>query len=302
MEQYIHVAGARVNNLKNVTVDIPRDKFVVITGLSGSGKSSLAFDTLYAEGQRRYVESLSAYARQFLGQMDKPDVDYIGGLSPAISIDQKTTSRNPRSTVGTVTEIYDYLRLLFARIGIPHCPQCGKVIERQSPQQIADKVLELPEGTKFMILAPVVRGRKGEHKNILETVRRAGYVRVKVDDHLYTLDEEIQLDKKKKHSISVVVDRLVARPSLGTGKPAHRFSGNCPETGGRDRGHRRDRRRNPCVQRKVRLCGMWHQPAGNRTPAVFLQCSLWRLPGLHGPGPAYGVRSGSDHSGQDETL
>lgn len=215
-EDAIVIQGARQHNLKNISLKIPRNKLVVITGLSGSGKSSLAFDTIYAEGQRRYVESLSAYARQFLGQMDKPDVDYIGGLSPAISIDQKTTSRNPRSTVGTVTEIYDYLRLLFARIGVPHCPKCGKVIERQSPQQIADKVLELPEGTKFMILAPVIWGRKGEHKNILENIRRQGYMRVKVDNQLYTLDEEIILDKKKKHFISVVVDRLVSRPTLGS--------------------------------------------------------------------------------------
>ncbi len=215
-EDAIIIQGARQHNLKNISLKIPRNKLVVITGLSGSGKSSLAFDTIYAEGQRRYVESLSAYARQFLGQMDKPDVDYIGGLSPAISIDQKTTSRNPRSTVGTVTEIYDYLRLLFARIGVPHCPKCGKVIERQSPQQIADKVLELPEGTKFMILAPVIWGRKGEHKNILENIRRQGYMRVKVDNQLYTLDEEIILDKKKKHFISVVVDRLVSRPTLGS--------------------------------------------------------------------------------------
>ncbi len=214
-EDAIVIQGSRQHNLKNISLTIPRNKLVVITGLSGSGKSSLAFDTIYAEGQRRYVESLSAYARQFLGQMDKPDVDYIGGLSPAISIDQKTTSRNPRSTVGTVTEIYDYLRLLFARIGVPHCPNCGKVIERQSPQQIADKVLELPEGTKFMILAPVIWGRKGEHKNILETIRRQGYLRVEVDGQLYTLDEEINLDKKKKHFISVVVDRLVSRPNLG---------------------------------------------------------------------------------------
>ena len=215
-EDAIIIQGARQHNLKNISLKIPRNKLVVITGLSGSGKSSLAFDTIYAEGQRRYVESLSAYARQVLGQMDKPDVDYIGGLSPAISIDQKTTSRNPRSTVGTVTEIYDYLRLLFARIGVPHCPKCGKVIERQSPQQIADKVLELPEGTKFMILAPVIWGRKGEHKNILENIRRQGYMRVKVDNQLYTLDEEIILDKKKKHFISVVVDRLVSRPTLGS--------------------------------------------------------------------------------------
>ena len=215
-QKSIYIKGARVHNLKNIEVEIPHNRLVVITGLSGSGKSTLAFDTIFAEGQRRYVESLSAYARQFLGQMDKPDVDYIGGLSPAISIDQKTTSRNPRSTVGTVTEIYDYLRLLFARIGVPHCPKCGKVIERQSPQQIADKVLELPEGTKFMILAPVIWGRKGEHKNILENIRRQGYMRVKVDNQLYTLDEEIILDKKKKHFISVVVDRLVSRPTLGS--------------------------------------------------------------------------------------
>lgn len=213
-ENEIVIQGARQHNLKNISLTIPRNKLVVITGLSGSGKSSLAFDTIYAEGQRRYVESLSAYARQFLGQMDKPDVDYIGGLSPAISIDQKTTSRNPRSTVGTVTEIYDYLRLLFARIGVPHCPHCGKVIQRQSPQQIADKVLELPEGTKFMVLAPLVWGRKGEHKQVFNEVRRDGYVRVKVDGKIRTLDEDITLDKKKKHYISVVVDRLISRPTL----------------------------------------------------------------------------------------
>ena len=170
-EDKIVIKGARQHNLKNITVEIPRNKLVVITGLSGSGKSSLAFDTIYAEGQRRYVESLSSYARQFLGQMDKPDVDYIEGLSPAISIDQKTTSHNPRSTVGTVTEIYDYLRLLFARIGVPHCPKCGKVIERQSVEQIVDRVLALPSGTKFMVLAPLVRGRKGEHKNILDNMQ-----------------------------------------------------------------------------------------------------------------------------------
>ena len=213
-ESEIVIQGARQHNLKNISLKIPRNKLVVITGLSGSGKSSLAFDTIYAEGQRRYVESLSAYARQFLGQMDKPDVDYIGGLSPAISIDQKTTSRNPRSTVGTVTEIYDYLRLLFARIGIPHCPQCGKVIQRQSPQQIADKVMELPEGTKFMVMAPLIWGRKGEHKAVFNQIRRDGYVRVKVDGEIRTLDEEIELDKKKKHYISVVVDRLINRPTI----------------------------------------------------------------------------------------
>ena len=214
MKEKLIVKGARQHNLKNITVEIPRDELVVITGLSGSGKSSLAFDTIYAEGQRRYVESLSAYARQFLGQMDKPDVDYIEGLSPAISIDQKTTSHNPRSTVGTVTEIYDYLRLLFARAGEPHCPKCGKVIERQTVQQIVDKVLAMEEGTKFMVLAPLVRGRKGEHQKMLENMRKAGYVRVRIDGEVRTLDEEIVLDKKKKHDIAVVIDRLAVRKSI----------------------------------------------------------------------------------------
>lgn len=214
MKDQIIVKGARQHNLKNITVEIPRDKLVVITGLSGSGKSSLAFDTIYAEGQRRYVESLSAYARQFLGQMDKPDVDYIEGLSPAISIDQKTTSRNPRSTVGTVTEIYDYLRLLFARIGEPHCPKCGKLIERQTVQQIVDHVLAMPQGTRFMVMAPLVRGRKGEHAKIMDQMRQAGYVRMFVDGEVRTLDEEIKLEKNKKHSLSVVIDRLAVRDGI----------------------------------------------------------------------------------------
>lgn len=214
MKDQIIVKGARQHNLKNITVEIPRDKLVVITGLSGSGKSSLAFDTIYAEGQRRYVESLSAYARQFLGQMDKPDVDYIEGLSPAISIDQKTTSRNPRSTVGTVTEIYDYLRLLFARIGEPHCPKCGRLIERQTVQQIVDRVLAMPQGTKFMVMAPLVRGRKGEHAKIMDQMRKAGYVRMFVDGEVRTLDEEIKLEKNKKHSLSVVIDRLAVREGI----------------------------------------------------------------------------------------
>ena len=214
MKEQLIVKGARQHNLKNITVEIPRDELVVVTGLSGSGKSSLAFDTIYAEGQRRYVESLSAYARQFLGQMDKPDVDYIEGLSPAISIDQKTTSHNPRSTVGTVTEVYDYLRLLFARAGVPHCPKCGKVIERQTVEQIVDKVLAMEEGTKFMVLAPLVRGRKGEHQKMLENMAKAGYVRVRVDGEVRTLDEEIVLDKKKKHDIAVVIDRLAVRKSI----------------------------------------------------------------------------------------
>ena len=214
MRNSILVRGARENNLKNVDVEIPRDSLCVFTGLSGSGKSSLAFDTIYAEGRRRYVESLSAYVRQFLGQMDKPDVDLIEGLSPAISIDQKTTSKNPRSTVGTVTEIYDYLRLLWARVGIPHCPKCGREIRRQSIDQIVDRVLELPEGTRFQVLAPVVRGKKGEHAKVLESARRSGFSRVRVDGSLYELSEEITLDKNKKHYIELVVDRLVLREGI----------------------------------------------------------------------------------------
>ena len=214
MQDTIRVRGARVNNLKNVLLEIPRDKLVVLTGLSGSGKSSLAFDTIYAEGQRRYVESLSSYARMFLGQMDKPDVDSIDGLSPAISIDQKTTSKNPRSTVGTVTEIYDYLRLLWARCGTPHCPKCGKEIRRQSVDQIVDQIMQLPERTKFQILAPVVRGKKGEHQKVFEDARRGGYARVRVDGSIYELSEEISLDKNKKHHIEVIVDRLMMKPDL----------------------------------------------------------------------------------------
>lgn len=214
MQEYIHVKGAREHNLKNVEVWIPRDKLVVLTGLSGSGKSSLAFDTIYAEGQRRYVESLSSYARQFLGQMDKPDVDFIEGLSPAISIDQKTTSRNPRSTVGTVTEIYDYLRLLWARVGTPHCPKCGKEIRQQTIDQIVDQLMALPERTKVQILAPVVRQRKGEHVKVFADARKSGYVRVRVDGELYDLSEEIKLEKNKKHSIEIVVDRLVIKPEI----------------------------------------------------------------------------------------
>ncbi|MBE7039957.1 MAG: excinuclease ABC subunit UvrA [Ruminococcaceae bacterium] len=206
----IFIKGAKEHNLKNINVTIPRDKLVVITGLSGSGKSTLAFDTIYAEGQRRYVESLSSYARQFLGQMDKPDVELIDGLSPAISIDQKTTSKNPRSTVGTVTEIYDYLRLLFARIGIPHCPKCGKKIEKQSVDQIVDRVAELPEGTRFQVLAPVIRGKKGEYSKLFEDMKRSGYIRVRVDGIIYDLSEEIPLEKNKKHNIEIVVDRLVS--------------------------------------------------------------------------------------------
>ena len=214
MQDKIYIKGARENNLKNVDVEIPRDKLVVVTGLSGSGKSSLAFDTIYAEGQRRYVESLSSYARMFLGQMEKPDVDYIDGLSPAISIDQKTTSKNPRSTVGTVTEIYDYLRLLWARVGTPHCPVCGKEIRQQTIDQIIDQILELPEGARIQILAPVVRARKGEYAKVFEDARKSGYVRARVDGSLYELTEEIRLDKNKKHNIEIVVDRLIVRPDI----------------------------------------------------------------------------------------
>ncbi len=214
MNESIVVRGARANNLKNVSLTIPRDKLVVFTGVSGSGKSSLAFDTIYAEGQRRYVESLSSYARMFLGQMDKPDVDSIDGLSPAISIDQKTTSKNPRSTVGTVTEIYDYLRLLWARTGVPHCPNCGKEIRKQTVDQIVDRILQLPEGTRFQVLAPVIRGKKGEHQKVLADARKSGFVRARVDGNLYDLGEEIALEKNKKHHIELVVDRLVLRGDI----------------------------------------------------------------------------------------
>ncbi|WP_265444987.1 excinuclease ABC subunit UvrA [Acetivibrio straminisolvens] len=213
-KDYIIVKGAREHNLKNIDVKIPRDKFVVITGLSGSGKSSLAFDTIYAEGQRRYVESLSSYARQFLGQMEKPDIDYIDGLSPAIAIDQKTTSRNPRSTVGTVTEIYDYLRLLFARIGTPHCYSCGREISQQTVDQMVDKIMELEEGTRIQLLAPVVRGRKGEYHKLIEDIKKDGYVRIRVDGEVVDVNEPINLDKNKKHSIEIVVDRLIVRPGI----------------------------------------------------------------------------------------
>lgn len=213
-KNYIKIRGAKENNLKNISVDIPRDQFVVLTGLSGSGKSSLAFDTIYAEGQRRYMESLSSYARQFLGQMEKPDVESIEGLPPAISIDQKSTNRNPRSTVGTVTEIYDYYRLLYARIGIPHCPECGKEIKKQTVDQMVDEIMNLPQGTKIQLLAPVVRGRKGEHTKLFEHAKRSGYVRVRVDGNLYELTEEIKLEKNNKHNIEIIVDRLVVKEGI----------------------------------------------------------------------------------------
>ncbi len=210
-QQYLHVKGAREHNLRNIDVRIPRNSLTVITGLSGSGKSSLAFDTIYAEGQRRYVESLSAYARQFLGLMEKPDVDFIEGLSPAISIEQKGSAKNPRSTVGTVTEIYDYLRLLFARVGVPHCVKCGQPITQQTVEQIVDSVLTFEEGTRLMVLAPLVRGKKGEHKEIIDEALRGGFVRLRVDGDIVETDSEIELDKKKKHTIEAVIDRLVVK-------------------------------------------------------------------------------------------
>ncbi|HAP72703.1 MAG TPA: ABC-ATPase UvrA, partial [Lachnospiraceae bacterium] len=214
-EDCIRIRGAREHNLKNVSVDIPRNELVVLTGLSGSGKSSLAFDTIYAEGQRRYMESLSSYARQFLGQMEKPDVDNIEGLSPAISIDQKSTNRNPRSTVGTVTEIYDYFRLLYARVGIPHCPNCGREIAKQTVDQMVDKIMSLKEGAKILVLAPVVRGKKGRHEKVLDRARKAGYVRVRIDGNQYDLsDEETTLDKNIKHNIEIVIDRLIVREGI----------------------------------------------------------------------------------------
>ena len=213
-KQYIKIRGANEHNLKNISLDIPRNELVVLTGLSGSGKSSLAFDTIYAEGQRRYMESLSSYARQFLGQMEKPDVESIEGLSPAISIDQKSTNRNPRSTVGTVTEIYDYMRLLYARIGIPHCPKCGREIRKQTVDQMVDQIMTLPERTKIQLLAPMVRGRKGRHEKVLEQAKRSGYVRVMIDGNLHELSEEITLEKNVKHNIEIVVDRLVVKPGI----------------------------------------------------------------------------------------
>lgn len=212
--KYIRIRGANEHNLKNIDLDIPRDEFVVLTGLSGSGKSSLAFDTIYAEGQRRYMESLSSYARQFLGQAEKPNVEKIEGLSPAISIDQKSTNRNPRSTVGTVTEIYDYFRLLYARIGIPHCPKCGKEIKKQTVDQMVDMILSLPQRTKIQLLAPVVRGRKGTHQKLLEQAKRSGYVRVIADGSMYELTEDIPLEKNKKHNIEIIVDRLIVKEGI----------------------------------------------------------------------------------------
>ena len=294
MENCIRVQGARVNNLKNISVEIPRDKLVVLTGLSGSGKSSLAFDTIFAEGQRRYVESLSSYARMFLGQMDKPDVDSIDGLSPAISIDQKTTSRNPRSTVGTVTEIYDYLRLLWARCGTPHCPKCGKEIRRQTVDQIVDQIMGLPERTKFQILSPVVRGKKGEHQKVFEDARRSGYARVRVDGSLYELTEDIALDKNKKHHIEVVVDRLIMKPDL-----ARRLTDSVETASNLSGGlvilNELDGDKDTLFSPELRLRGLRHLHAGAVPAYVLVQQPLRRVPGLRGTRYAAGRGPAAHH-------
>ena len=281
----IVIRGAREHNLKNIDLTIPRDKLIVFTGLSGSGKSSLAFDTIYAEGQRRYVESLSSYARQFIGQMEKPEVDAIEGLSPAISIDQKSTSNNPRSTVGTVTEIYDYLRLLYARCGTPHCPKCGRVIEKQSIDTVVDRVMGLPAGTRIQLLAPCVRGKKGEHAKVLEGLRKEGYVRARVDGEVYDLDEAPALDKQKKHTIEAVIDRLVVK------------AGRFPP--GQEPGHRlrSGRGRHPLLP-ELRLPGLRHLLGGAGAPGLLLQQSLRRLPHLHGPRRAVPRGPGAGGAGQ----
>ncbi len=297
MQENIIVKGARANNLKNIDVTIPRDKLVVMTGVSGSGKSSLAFDTIYAEGQRRYVESLSSYARMFLGQMDKPDVDYIEGLSPAISIDQKTTSKNPRSTVGTVTEIYDYLRLLWARAGTPHCPKCGKEIRQQTIDQIIDQVLALPEGTRIQVIAPVVRGKKGEHAKVFEEAKRSGYVRVRVDGNLYELDEEIKLEKNKKHSIEIIVDRLIIRPDIrqrltDSVETAAKLSGGLVIVNLL----REEKDLSFSQNYACEDCGISIEEL--TPPHVLLQQPLRRLPHLHGPGQPAEGRPGPHHSGR----
>ena len=287
----IVIRGAREHNLADVDVDIPRDRLVVITGLSGSGKSSLAFDTIYAEGQRRYVESLSSYARQFLGQMDKPDLDSIDGLSPAVSIDQKTTSRNPRSTVGTVTEIYDYLRLLFARVGTPHCPECGRVIERQTTDQVADKVLERAQGRRALVLAPVVLDRKGEYTKLFEDLRREGFSRVRIDGEVRELgDEEIRLEKKNRHNVEVVVDRIVVRES-SLGRIAEAVEQATKLAAGRVSFYlmpdRDDPERLPGELLSYSLALLPRaRPLDGRPPAarLLVQRPLRRLPGLRRPG------------------
>ncbi len=281
--QCIRIRGARVHNLKNINVNLPRNRLIVVTGLSGSGKSSLAFDTLYAEGQRRYVESLSAYARQFLEQMPKPDVDSIEGLSPAISIEQKTVSHNPRSTVGTVTEVYDYLRLLYARLGDPHCPRCGKPIASQTVQEIVDRVLALPIGTRFSVLAPVVRGRKGEQRKLFEELRRQGFTRVNVDGQSRELDTDFQLDPKKAHTIDVTVDRLVAKPEArqrltdSVETALKHTEGLVKNSHGRGR---------DAFFRAACLHRVWPLVTRTLSAVVFIQQPTRRLPGLRRLGRA----------------
>jgi excinuclease ABC subunit A len=276
----IQLRGARTHNLKNIDLDIPRDRLVVITGLSGSGKSSLAFDTLYAEGQRRYVESLSTYARQFLSMMEKPDIDHVEGLSPAISIEQKSTSHNPRSTVGTITEIYDYLRLLFARVGTPHCPEHAHPLQAQTVSQMVDAVLALPEGCKLMLLAPVVRDRKGEHLHVFEELRGAGFVRARVDGHVRDLDDLPSLDKKKKHTIEVVVDRFKVRDDIGL-RLAESFETALGLTDGLALVVDMDGEASgPGLLGALRLPGVRSQHQRTRAAPVFLQQSRRRLPGL----------------------
>ncbi len=286
MADRLVVRGAREHNLQDVSLDLPRDRLIVFTGLSGSGKSSLAFDTIYAEGQRRYVESLSAYARQFLGQMDKPDVDFIEGLSPAISIDQKSASRNPRSTVGTVTEVYDYLRLLYARIGKPHCPDCGRPVARQSPQQIVDRILAMDEGTRFLVLAPVVRGRKGEYGALLDDLAKQGFARVRVDGAIVELADRADLDlaRYEQHTIEVVVDRLVRRDDIRRRLTESLETALSPGRGrGRDRGGRRRRHRGGGhhLQPAPGLHPLRAQLRGPLAPELLLQLALRGLPGLH---------------------
>ena len=281
--------GARVHNLKDIDVDIPRDKLVVITGLSGSGKSSLAFDTLYAEGQRRYVESLSAYARQFLEQMEKPDVDLIEGLSPAISIEQKTTGSNPRSTVGTVTEIYDYLRLLFANIGVPHCPNCGREIASQSLERIVDLVMTYPQDTRINVLAPIVRGRKGEFKKELQALRARGFTKARIDGQLRSLEEDIALDRRRNHTIDIVVDRLIVRSGI-----ERRLAESVEVALGLADDivrHQLARRRRPAVLAQARLRRLRHQRAGDVAARVLVQLAARRVPGVPGAGRDLGLRS-----------
>ena len=296
----IVIRGARQHNLKNISLEIPRNTLTVITGLSGSGKSSLAFDTLYAEGQRRYVESLSAYARQFLDQMERPDVDSIEGLSPSIAIEQKTTTRSPRSTVGTITEIYDYLRVIYSAIGTPHCPNCGKPIARQSTEQIVQSVLALKPDDRVMVLAPVVRGRKGEYKKELEKYAKEGYVRARIDGDLVNLDEPPPLDRRKNHTIEIVVDRLLLKTRH---RPAARaIHRNGAEARGRPRHRLRGRRRRARIFRKTRLPGLRHFRAAARAALVQLQFALRRVPGVPRPRLEVRFRSGQGDRRLDEAA